>query len=57
LGSLSIITRTEAGCVLSGKELDMAGLSIDTWKTGWIEHIDSGRQRVNNSVLGWEMIL
>jgi len=57
LGSLSIITRTEAGCVLSGKELDMAGLNIDTWKTEWIEHIDSGRQRVNNSVLGWEMIL
>jgi len=34
------------------KELYVVGLSMDTWKTGWTEYIDSGRQRVNNSVLG-----
>jgi len=34
----------------------MAGSSIDTWKTGWTEHIDSGRQRMNDSILGWEII-
>ena len=35
LSSLSIITRAEASCILSEKELNMAGLSMDTWKTGW----------------------
>ena len=30
LGFLSIITRVEASCILLEKELDMAGLSIDT---------------------------
>ena len=34
LSSLSIITRAEASCILSEKELNMAGLSMDTWKTG-----------------------
>ena len=34
------------------KELDMAGLSMDTWKTRWTEHIDSERQRVNDSIPG-----
>ena len=34
-GSLSIITGVEAGCILSEKVLDVAGSSIDTWKTGW----------------------
>jgi len=33
-GSLSIITGVEAGCILSEKVLDVAGSSIDTWKTG-----------------------
>jgi len=34
LGSLSIITGVEASCILSEKELDVVGLSIDIWKTG-----------------------
>ena len=33
-GSLSIMTEIGASYVLSEKELDMAGLSMDTWKTG-----------------------
>jgi len=33
LGFLSIITGVKAGCILSEKELDMMGLSMDTWKT------------------------
>jgi len=48
-GSLSIITSAGTGCVLLGKELNVAGLSIDIWKTGWTEYIDSGT--------GWEMIM
>ena len=57
LGSPSIMTGAGAGCILSEKVLDVAGSSMDTWKTGWTEHMDSGRRRVNNRVLGWEMIL
>ena len=57
LGSLSIITRVKAGCILLEKVLNMVGSSIDTWKTGWTEHIDSGKRRVNDRVPGWEMIL
>ena len=34
LGSLSIITRAGASCVLLEKELDVVGLSMNTWKTG-----------------------
>ena len=33
-GSLSIMTRAGASCILSEKVLDMAGSSMDTWKTG-----------------------
>ena len=55
-GSSSIMTGVEAGCILLEKVLDVAGLSMDTWKTGWAEHMDSGRQRVNNRVPGWAMI-
>ena len=51
-GSLSIITGAGAGCIFSEKVLDMVGLSIDTWKTGWIEYMDSGKQRVNDNVPG-----
>jgi len=50
------MTGAEAGCILLEKVLDVAGLSIDTWKTGWTKHIDSGRWRVNDEVLGWAMI-
>jgi len=57
LSSPSIITSAETGCVLLEKELDMAGLSIDTWKTEWTECINFGRWRVSNSILDQEMIL
>jgi len=33
LGFPLIITRIGAGCVLSGKELDVAGSNMDIWKT------------------------
>jgi len=56
LGSPSIITRAGASCILLEKKLGMVGSSIDTWKTGWTEHIDSERQRVNDKVPGWTMI-
>ena len=56
-GSPSIMTGAGAGCILSEKVLDVVGSSMDTWKTGWTECMDSGRQRVNNRVPGWEMIL
>jgi len=56
LGFPLIITGVGAGYILSEKVLDIAGLSMDTWKTGWTECIDSGRQGVNDSVLGWAMI-
>ena len=52
LGSPSIMTGAGAGCILSEKVLDVAGSSMDTWKTGWTERIDSGRQRVNDRVPG-----
>jgi len=55
-GSLSIMTGAGASCILLEKVLDVAGLSMDTWKTGWTEHMDSGRQRVNDRVPGWAMI-
>ena len=42
-GSSSIMTGAEAGYILSEKVLDVAGSSMDTWKTGWTEHMDSGR--------------
>ena len=29
-----MITNVEAGCILPGKELDVVGSSINTWKTG-----------------------
>ena len=57
LGSPSIMTGAGAGCILLEKVLDVEGLSMDTWKTGWTECMDFGRQRVNNRVLGWAMIL
>ena len=33
-GFLSIITGAETSCVLSEKELNIAGSSMDIWKTG-----------------------
>ena len=56
LGSPLIITRVGASCILLEKKLGMVGSSIDTWKTGWTEYIDSGRQRMNDKVPGWTMI-
>ena len=55
-GSPSIMTRVGASCILLEKVLDVVGSSMDTWKTGWTEHIDFGRQRVNDRVLGWVVI-
>ena len=52
LSSPSIMTGAGAGCILSEKVLDVAGSSMDTWKTGWTERMDSGRQRVNDRVPG-----
>jgi len=46
------MTGAEASCILSEKVLDIVGSSMDTWKTEWIECIDSGRWRVNDRVLG-----
>jgi len=46
------MTGAEAGCILSKKVLDMAGSSMDIWKTGWTECMDSGRWRVNDRVPG-----
>ena len=53
---LSIITEVGASYILSEKVLDIVGLSMDTWKTGWTEHMDSGKQRMNDSVPGWSII-
>jgi len=50
------MTGAGASCILLEKVLDVAGLSMDTWKTGWTEHMESGRQRVNDRVSGWAMI-
>jgi len=50
------MTGAGASYILLEKVLDIVGSSIDIWKTGWTEHMDSGRQRVNNRVLGWAMI-
>jgi len=55
-GSPSIMTGAGTGYILLEKVLDVAGSSMDTWKTGWTECIDSGRWRVNNRVPGWAMI-
>ena len=46
------MTGVEASCILSEKVLDVVGSSMDTWKTGWTEHMDSGRRRVNDRVPG-----
>jgi len=51
------MTGVETSCILSEKVLDMAGSSMDTWKTGWTERMDSRRWRVNDKVPGWAMIL
>ena len=39
--SLSIMTRTGASYILLEKVLNVVGSSMDTWKTGWTEHMDS----------------
>jgi len=43
LDFLAIITGAGASYALLEKELNVAGSSMDTWKTGWTEHMDSGR--------------
>ena len=56
LGSPSIMTGAGASCILLEKVLDVVGLSMDTWKTGWTECMNSGRRRVNDRVPDWEII-
>jgi len=56
LGFLLIMTGEDASCILLEKVLDMVDSSMDTWNTGWTEHMDSGKWRVNNRVSGWAMI-
>ena len=51
------MTGAEASCIFLEKVLDVVGLNMDTWNTEWTEHMDSGRQRVNDRVSDWEMIL
>ena len=57
-GSPSIMTGVGASCILLEKVLDVVGSSMDTWKTGWTECMDSGRWRVNDrvSIYLWYMI-
>ena len=55
-GSPSIMTGVGASYILLEKVLDVVGSSMDTWKTRWTEHMDSGRWRVNDRVPGWAMI-
>ena len=56
LGSPSIMTGVGASYTLLEKVLDVAGSSMDTWKTGWTECMDSGKRKVNDRVSGWAMI-
>ena len=51
------MTGAGASCILLKKVLDVVSSSMDIWKTGWTEHIDSGRQKVNDRVPGWIIIL
>ena len=46
------MTGAEAGYILLEKVLDVVGSSMDTWKTGWTECMNSGRRRVNDRVPG-----
>ena len=50
------MTKVGASYILLKKVLDVVGSSMDIWKTGWTEHMDSGNQRVNSRVLDWVMI-
>jgi len=43
LDSLLILTGVETSYIFLGKKLDVAGSSIDTWKTRWTEYIDFER--------------
>jgi len=49
--SPSIMNSIRAGWVLLKKVIEVVGLSMEIYKTGCIESIDSWRQRVNNRVL------
>ena len=46
------MTGAGASYILLEKVLEVVGSSMNTWKTGWTEHMDSGRQRVNDRVPG-----
>ena len=51
LDFLLIITSTGASYVFLEKILEVADLSIDTWKTRYIEYKNSSKWRINNSVV------
>ena len=53
LGALSIMTGVEAGCILLEKVLDVAGSSMDTWKTGWTEHMDDREWMIEYQAGQW----
>ena len=46
------MTGAEASCILLEKVLDIVSSSMDTWKTGWTEHMNFRRWRVNDRVPG-----
>jgi len=47
-----MITGAGRGLECSGKVLGMAGLSIETWNTGYMALMVSGRQSVKDCGLG-----
>ena len=56
-GSPSMITGAGGGLERCWKVLGMAGSSIETWNTGWMALMVSGRQSVKDCRLGWAIIL
>ena len=52
-GSPSISTGGGGGWIRLGMEFGVLGSSMETWKTGWIAHMESGSWRVNNKGLLW----
>ena len=55
-GSPSIITSAGRGLEHCWKVLGVAGLSIETWNTGWAAFMVSGRRSVKDCGLGWAII-
>jgi len=51
-----MITGAGGGLERCWKVLGVAGSSIETWNTGWVALIVSGRQSVKDCGLGWAII-